>query len=304
MLIGKRLFPYPILNNNKNYSQYDKSSYSFSYEEVVTTDEFILKNICYSLEDSNLKSLIDQGKAKAVCVIECPKTRFRKLYDISDKPQDIKLSLFDLNEKITVSSVVIATQDINDFSSSEFNDDYKPYKFEIEKSDILAVDDGYTNRVDFGENIDDKKSSIFLVIKDSKLKNGEVVSDFDSNKITIHLPTKQWDNYEVTKNSNDFQSFYFSILAIPALLNALSTLQKDIEIGKTTLDVLCMDNNWLNSFKNSFELKYGIELTEDRFMSLDLYKECQKLFDFPITKSLDKIFDLAVGINKGDEEND
>ena len=45
MRVGKRLFPYPVLNNNKQYSQYKNSTLSLEYNEVITDEYLILDNI-------------------------------------------------------------------------------------------------------------------------------------------------------------------------------------------------------------------------------------------------------------------
>ena len=42
MHIGKRLFPYPVLNNNKLYSQFKEGTFTLTYSEYVTDEKFVL----------------------------------------------------------------------------------------------------------------------------------------------------------------------------------------------------------------------------------------------------------------------
>ena len=170
MRIGKRLFPYPLLNNEKLYSQFKDATFTLQYSEIVTDEFYILEGITCLLTSEYLISLVKNGACKIVCIVECPTTLYRKSFELSLEPKDLKIPLSDLNGKTTVSAFVVAVKDIDDYACDDFLDDYDGYKFNIEKNDILAVDDGFTNRIDFNTDEDDnKKSSIFLVIKDKTI---------------------------------------------------------------------------------------------------------------------------------------
>lgn len=166
MRIGKRLFPYPILNNEKLYSHFKDACFELHYEELVTDEVYSLQNIHCIITSEYMVNLINDNKAAVVVVIECPGTMFRKSYNIGLSVSNIVIPISDLNGKITVSAFVVALTNIDNYKSDEFFDDYGEYSFSIEKNDILAVDDGYTNKIDFDEDEDNKKSSIFLIIKD------------------------------------------------------------------------------------------------------------------------------------------
>lgn len=301
MRLGKRLFPYPILNNEKLYSQFKDSTFTLTYDEELTNDEYILKNIKCELTNNTIISLIDEGKARIVCVIECPETMFRNNYTLSLNPSTIKLPLRDLNGKISVSAFVIATQNIENYISQDFLEDYEGYFFEIEKYDILAVDDGFVNKVSFNEDDDTKKSSIFIVIKDKTIKDETMQIEYDSSKITISLPEEQWNRYEKTKRIKKLENLYFSILAIPSLSYALSSLQAK---GDSSIDVLRIDYKWFNSFANQYKNVHGEELTDEEFLKMNTHVESQKLMNTPITKALDDIFDFTTVSFGGEEDGD
>ena len=57
MRVGKRLFPYPVLNNNKQYSQYKNSTLSLEYNEVITDEYLILDNIRCNIDCNYMKAL-------------------------------------------------------------------------------------------------------------------------------------------------------------------------------------------------------------------------------------------------------
>lgn len=299
MRIGKRLFPYPILNNDRLYSQFKESVFSLEYEELVTDELYSLENIRCNITSEYLIDLIKNGLAEIVVVVECASTMFRNHYILPLEKTTINIPISDLNGKLTVSAYIVATKDIEKYSCKDFLDDYEGYRFSIEKNDILAVDDGFTNKIDFDENEDTKKSSVFVVIKDKTIKDETMHIDFDTSKVIIYLPEEQWNRYEKTKRIGKFQNLYFSILAIPALVYAIQELEKK----DATLDQLRMDYSWFNAFLLSYKNINNHELTDEEFLTMNAYLEVQKLMNTPVTKALDDIFDLTM-IGGGEEDGD
>ena len=219
MRIGKRLFPYPILNNEKIYSQYKNSVFSLQYDEEVSEDKqyYLLNNLHCELDNQMLIDLINADRAKIVCVIECPSTMYRMSHVLPLCPINMQIPLTDLNNKVNISAFVVAKEDIENYRSDDFSDIYEDISFSIEKHDILAADDGYVNNVDFNDLDDNKQASIFIIIKDNSITNGTMQVEYDSEKITISLPEEQWNIYDKTKRIPKYESLYFSIIAVPAL---------------------------------------------------------------------------------------
>lgn len=300
MRIGKRLFPYPILNNAKLYSHFKDSIFELKYDELITDENYSMQNIHCDITSEYLKQLVLDGKANVIIVVECASTMFRKTYNIGLLTQNISIPVADLNGKISVSAYIVATQDIDNYSSNEFLDDYEGYEFSVEKNDILAVDDGYVNKVDFDDETDNKKSSIFLVIKDKTIKDETMKVDYDTSKINIYLPEEQWNMYDKTKRIGKFQSLYFSILAVPALVYSIQEVRRTGAL----LDQIRMDYKWFNAFLVSYNELNGEELLDEDFMTMDVNIEAQKLLNTPITKSLDDIFGLAMGSFGGSDDAD
>ena len=299
MRIGKRLFPYPILNNDRLYSQFKRATFALQYDEEVSDENYSLVNLRCELTSDYLIKLIQEGKAQIVIVVECASTMFRRHYSQPLGTSRIDIPIADLNGKVSVSAFVVAAQDISDYNCSDFLDDYDGFSFSIEKNDILAVDDGFTNRVDFDADEDTKKSSIFVVIKDKTITDETMRIKYDSSKVNIYLPEEQWNTYEKTKRISKFQNLYFSILAIPALVYSIQDLAKK----DTPVDQMRMDYSWFNAFAVAYKAINGHELEDEEFLSMDVYLEAQKIMNSPVTKALDDVFNLTITM-KGDEDAD
>lgn len=299
MRVGKRLFPYPVLNNNPMYSQYKYSTISFKYNEVITKTQFILDDIQCNIDCEYLLFLIEEGFAEVVLVVECLQTMLRRHYTITDDMNDIRISLMDVCGKVEISLFVVAIKDIPNFKCNDFLDDYGDYEFYIEKNDILAVDDGYTSRIEFNDDNYGEKSSIFLVIKDMNILDKTMKVDASDDKIIISLPVDQWNEYDKTKQIKKFQNLYFSIMAIPALSYALAEIQR---VGEN-VDTIRIEKKWFNAFCIAYERRNEQELTDEIFMHMNPYTESQKLLNNPVIKALDDVFSLTITMGGIDDGN-
>lgn len=299
MRVGKRLFPYPVLNNNKLYSQYKNSNLSLEYDEVITDHHLILDNIHCNIDCEYMKLLINEGFAEVVCVIECAQTMFRNHYILTDDMNDIKIPLVDINGKVDISLFIVAKRDIPNFRCNDFLDDYEGYEFLIEKNDIIGVDDGFTSRIEFNEEEDYSKSSIFLVIKDSNITDETMRVEVSDDKIIISLPIEQWNEYDKTKRIKQFQNLYFSIIAVPALSYALAEMQK---LGDS-IETIQIEKSWFSAFCNAFESIHGEVLTDEYFMQMNPYFEAQKLLNSPVIKAIKDVFSLTITMGGIDDGN-
>lgn len=299
MHIGRRLFPYPILNNNKLYSQFKEGVFTLSYSEYVTDESLVLDEVLCELKSDYLTSLTIEGKAQVVCIVECANTMFRKPYYIKPNTKNrILIPLADLNGKYSVSAYLVA-KDTFEYNSTEFHEDYEKYIFQIEKNDILAVDDGFINTISFNEEEDTKKTSIFIVIKNRTILNETMQFDYDQDKIIINLPEKQWNLYDKMKRISQFQNIYFSIMAVPALGFALSNLQAQ----EGSVDSLRIDYKWFSAFAEAYKRVHGKELDDEEFFvkRINVYTEAQEVFDSPVTKALDSLFVFTLGLGGNDD---
>ena len=284
MRIGKRLFPYPILNSEKVYSQYKDSVFSLQYDEAVSEDKqyYLLNNLRCELDNQMLIDLINTDRAEIVCVIECPSTMYRKNHILPLHPVNLQIPLADLNNKVNVSAFVVAKEDIDNYQSDDFLDDY-----------------GYVNNVDFNDLDDNKQASIFIVIKDKSITNDTMQVEYDSDKITIALPEEQWNMYDKTKRIPKYEKLYFSIIAVPALGYALSDLQKH----DPAVDILRIDYRWFNSFAAAYKNYHGEELSDDVFIKMNTNLEAQMVLGSPVAGAVDEIFGFTIGMTGGEDDD-
>ena len=85
MRVSNRLFPYPVLNHNKELSDYKKGvSFELVFEqsnEMLVDKNLKLDNIYIRSDDNYLNELSRSGKAKGALIVECSNSIYRQKYD-------------------------------------------------------------------------------------------------------------------------------------------------------------------------------------------------------------------------------
>lgn len=302
MRIGKKLFPYPTLNNSKNITCFKNCDFSLEYDDCDDEENLILKNAHIKVNDEVINKLLDESKLKATVIVECSSTIFRKSYDIRRIPNDIIIPINNLREQVVISSFIYATENIN-FISPNFLDDYDGYSFEIEKYDIIAIDDGFTTRIEYDEDKDKKVSSIFSIVKDETIENKVMKFEPTARKIIIHLPEEQFGCYENMKNNDNYQELFFSIMTIPALIYCLQNIQDRLIFSDYSLDEIKIDYRWFESIEVAFKNLNGVALTEDNFKKYDVSLLAQQLMNNASVTAISDLFKQEFSkMIRGDED--
>lgn len=304
MRIGKKLFPYPTINNSKNASCFQNSNFALIYDDVEDDNNLVLKNAHIELDNQTLIELFEQGKIDATVIVECSSTIFRKSFKISRIPKDIIVPVMNLRDQVVISCFVYATEDFS-YISDDFLEDYQGYTFNIEKYDILAIDDGFTTKIEYDESKDKKVSSIFSIIKDEFISNNVMKIEPTSKKIVIHLPEKQFGCYENMKNNDNYQEIFFSILTIPALIACLQSIQDQMLYGEVTLDNIHIDYSWFGSIEYAYKNQFNEDLDENKFKKLNVVELSQQLMNYASVTAISDLFKQEFSkLVRGDNDNE
>lgn len=290
MRIGNRIFPYPILNANLDLTSYMESS-KFGFEFETTTEGQVIvengllqfKKLHFILENEELNKLYQGGKVKAAFVVECSASTYRKSFPLTLEPQDLTIEARDLNGMVTVSAYLYANCDLEQYSNNEFNEIYQGYKFDLDKFDILAVDDGGRFRVNIDPSEDDKVSSIFTVVK---VENNDKIISFDirQNQIVIQLPKPYYEQYDKIKRRSEYNNIAFAMLAIPALSSCLAELQ---QYNYNSLEELIESYTWMESIQRAYKQVTGIDFDLDIFNNEQAFKLAQILLNQSSCKGIE-----------------
>ena len=310
MRIGSRLFPYPTLNNNKSLSEYGEDvtfSLVFDYDQnqELFKDEkgHIIKNAHFELTDERLMQMYEIGYIKCTMIVESPATNYRKSFDITNIPMDIHLNNSELKGAVTVSAYLWATIDINGYINTNFSEEYAEYDFDIEKYDIMAIDDGFKFQVEFDPVEDNKMPSIFTIVpKDSSEHHIEYEKRL--NNIVISVPAHYYKQYDMIKGKEDWHNVMFGILAIPALAGCISEIKQEF-IDETDIDEITGKYKWFRAVCNRYEKVQGRKLNCDELSEVSALVLAQTVLNNATCSGLDYVAEFLLhGVEKEEVDDE
>lgn len=302
MLVGKRIFPYPTLNVQKNLSSYKETMFDFNFDVKQIEEDLIIDNIQIQINNDELNLMIKNDIISLYILIECSSSIYRQIFKYDNNLETISLNIRDFKGKTQVSCYGVANDEIYDFRSADFVDEYQGFSFNIHKHNILIIDDGKTFPVQYDEDYDKVISSIFNVIKNIDGDQKLVSIDIKTRTIDISLPEKQYKTYENFNDAEETKKIFFSILLIPALVKGLNLVfQKILADEFDDIDDIKTDFEWFNSVVARYKEIFKTELTIEDLKEKDMFELAQGLIDYPIIKSVDEIYDYYRG---GDDEDE
>lgn len=278
-----RSFPYPILG--KNYDDYLSSK--FGVEIIVNSSKKELNvELNVELTNPDLIKLINQKKASVFCHLECPKTKYRSIVELSSLKNKIKIENGLLNGYLELAPVIIATQNIPNYFSSYFNKDYNNLSFNIEKGNVLGIAEQF--KIPIKKDLGDlsKIPSIFNIVGDEKINKIEV--DIYDEKITIKLPLEVHKIYKQFKGNSQYNEIFISTIILPSLMHVLSEIKSG---SGGVMNQSMEDFRWFRVIKKKLT-----ELNLDIEDSYDLLFFAQEILDMPVTRAVESL--EKIGVNE------
>ncbi len=293
MKLGKRLFPYPLLNSNPELSTYTlDSTYKLVIDLVDGCPEIInqnirLKNVRFELEEEQLLNLYKEEKLSSILVVECSQSLYRDNFPINEEGIDIDLPLNKISGNLVISSFLVAKERIDNFHSKSFQHPYIKFKYTFDPYDIVAADDGFSLPVIIDEEEPSELPSIFQVVKKEDAKN--VAFDSNGAKINILLPDEAYKNFNFIKQNPNLISVGLGLLAVPALAFSLNSLKLSLKSDDSSIDELFDEHDWFRSVCDSYLNTYKRELTKDDLLEGDCFIIAQEILGSSLIESLNDI---------------
>lgn len=288
MQIAKKIFPYPIINRESQYSTYNGSSFSLELEEIDSEKIFYLKKVRYTTDSELLNKLIKESKVEVALIIECSETIFRKKVLLNEEGIDIPLYKSDFSGKVVYSMYAYTTQNIVLESSDEFLEEYQGIDYDLEKYSIVAADDGRTLYMNHEEAEENVVKSIFSVIPSFDKNDNVFYVDYETGKkIIITLSENDFNNYNEMFNIDTYKELFFSVLLIPSLTEALTRCK--MLVDEYELEEVEQTYKWFKSIIVAYEKQIGKEFTVEEFRDFSPVVLAQQLLGKPLSESLKTI---------------
>jgi hypothetical protein len=268
MKIDNYLFPHPIFGFAKDYDRVPEVSFDYSYssDNEMFSFSFDVKGIV-----PELLSLLEAKKVRLICEINCSNTIYRKVFYSFTSALTFQISDKDLKEKVSFQLMLLADEDINDFSSTSLTKDRKTHRIDFERGDVVGILLTHNINVDLaGSSVSD-----FIKITENTTDD-QVRYEFTKKHVEIKIPKSKLQELQLLKNNPDFDNILISTLIIPALIHALYLVNEASESEHGS-------KGWFQVLKEKSKEHLDKSYPEDS-------SEISKLLDAILSDPLDRLF--------------
>ena len=280
MNINNITFPHPILGISDSID----SQFEFSTLEIKSNADFYEVTVRFSHDNYDLQNLISSEKAEYYCEVTCTNTVFRQIFTNKNKSITFKIPKKKVKGKVEFTCLLVATEDIANYSNANVHPDYRGYTFDIDKGDILA----YFGESSFNANIQYEKLkavSSFMEIVENGSETFTII-DLEKNKIEVQLPTDSYNLYcnDSISQEEKFAPIFHSSIVLNALLIALYSFEKYTDNDDCT---------WAKT------IKYRLQ-TDPQFKTLSIEDKenipeiAQRLLGNPFERLIDGLNNLEI----------
>lgn len=310
MQIGNRIFPYPVVNRNEELSDFiNGACYKLAFGEpenpIISDRHYLtLKDVSIELVDDTLREFVQNGNLKAILVVESPESVFRKTYSLGLMPTTIKIPLPALSGKVTISSYLYATKDILEYKSINFNEDFSDIEFELNKFDIVGIDDGFSFNIEHNDLADNVSESIFEIIRGEKgQKYIQYNTDEGDSKIYIYLPKEKFEQYSQVKTSRPFMYIFMGLIVVPVLVDIFNRLKNEF---KSCEDIIDINESypWFKSVARSYKSIENMNLSVSTFMNSNTLEFTQKIFNNMNVQAIEDAYNMIINQTEGEQDGE
>lgn len=262
-------WPHPVLGNMDDI----KGSFEVKISGTIKDQVLNLKTEETTIDNEYFENLIKDGKATVLYKLSCNSTLFMKVFE-SKLEQAIECRL--LSNKLTIDVLIVAKEDINDYSHDSFHEDTKlgvnKGVFSVKKGTVIGdagvvlipltneFRKGISGIIEFQEGGPEEPMSV----------------DADGPKLIIRFPSSSDSQNMVTtftSGTKQYKSVFMNLFIIPALSEAFRVLIESKR--ENTYDEKIEELEWarlisenmnddINIYDNPYELaqEFLLEMTE------------------------------------------
>lgn len=269
MKLRADMFPYPVLNDDMD--DYINSSFETEISTKKKTVSSIELRVKFNLNNSGLAQLISENKAKFTVHVEGVASSFRKFYSVNNSDDiSIELTANEISERLEVNTMIVANEDINNYTNNNFNEDYYGNGFVVKKinrGDILAFDSMANISFSFENK---EKPNARSMIRVARTSENWMSVDYQGSVIVINLPKKAYDTYHrYSTSKQDLQDVLFIAVVLPGLTYVLERISeensgydRDAEWAIALTDLLNRIGIDINDMKNRNALEVAQQLLD------------------------------------------
>ena len=218
-------FPHPVLGVANEVSSEIKRIENDDISINPKSHSYEIR-VKLSFDDEVLRQLIQDDKAEFICEATCSNTLYRKIIR-SEKPKiEFEILRKQVKGGIDFLCLLVAKENIESYSNTNFHSDYNGFSFEVEQGEVLAYFGDFYFNADIKYEKLKAVSSFMEIVPNEELTYTHV--DLKKNKIEIQLPMETYKLYQSDFISQEvkFAPVFHSSIVLNALLTALYNFEE------------------------------------------------------------------------------
>lgn len=231
MQMTNRQFPHPVLNTFDN--GYKNSVFTSTIATKVNNGDINIF-IDFVLKCEYLEELIRIEKAKYIVHLECKSTRFREVYDTTERSINLNIEADKVSKEIEVCILIVANKDIENFYSKDFIEDFKNIDFKITKDEILAFDSDKIITIEKEGDVSNVPSIFSITYTDKPFKEA-IAWEANGKRFIIKLSKDNFNRYKKLGNLKEFRPMLATLIIIPVLTEIISEIKYESQEDTYTL---------------------------------------------------------------------
>ncbi len=161
MQLRSKYYTYPVIIEGEDF--YCDSLFETDAEkEIVGYDIKLI--LTAKLVNPQLEDMLKRNKVSIIHHIECPQTCLRTIVKTNEERVEKIISDADVNGVVQICSFLVANEDLPKYSNDYFSQDYRGFKFDIEKGCVLAIGNQVNFRINKVRDDLANTSSIFSIM--------------------------------------------------------------------------------------------------------------------------------------------
>jgi hypothetical protein len=273
-----RIYPYPVYSVFS--CDYNDNSFVADADIEYNSDNATV-NLDITLNDVELKNLIDCKKVGLYCHLDSPVTKFRDVFEVkldSNNHSEKNYTLQQINGNIELTCLLISKEDISNFEDSNFNGLYSGSVVNFPKYATI----GYTETVEIEiqkrTDSNGEVPSIFKIIP-SEEERTQITFDATNEFIYIYLPRDQYGIYMDYKGQNKrLKAMMINLPVLTEIIDSINSGAADYS-DQPWFDVIehGLKKNGFDSFGKDFTTRPALEVAQ--LLLGDITREAFDEFD-------------------------
>ena len=280
MLNSNMNYPYPMLRTKP--VDYKSSVFESNVSKENSKDGYYIK-VDFKVANSEIEELLNSNVLSYAVQLQCTSTWYRELKLCDSDSFVFFLPSQMVHNRVDLCPCIIALKKIEDFSNSDFSEDFDGISYEINKGEAVAI--GERQRFDaiYKSDIIKKGDPIVHFVNDDRCT--VMFCEWEYDTIRIHLPKEQYEKYNNVGKYEPWKvPILNSIYVVPAIVQGIYEIFLDVvKNGSGTLE----NYSWYTTLKVMIQKLANDSDEEFRKMLHDPIKTAQRLMNDNSRQSLE-----------------